>query len=183
MPVTHFRIGDRVRLLTGRSPQQIMKIREQQEQALLKYESSMHWANGRCKWRHFSEFTHYDPQPEEVIMSDNTPTLYETKDGHFGTLLARNSRGEMVLEIKPSGETKTFKPEDLTEVTPYTIAIKFDGSNSTIHFEVPEGSLVRGDLVIHGMNFGRVTDSDTKCRKPANLGGGGLRKLLSEKIV
>lgn len=110
--------------------------------------------------------------------------LYETKDGKFGILLTKNSQGKFVLEMKGSSEVLAFDPEDLTEVTPYTVEIHFHfDSGGKHHMEVPEGKLEKGDIVYHGSNIGWVVALDTKCRRPADLGSGKqLRKVVTELV-
>lgn len=76
-------------------------------------------------------------------------TLFETADNLFGTKLAVNSAGKIVLEIKGTGEVKAYDKKDLTEVTPYTVAVKFlNGNNIEYHFVTSPDKVKVGDVLL-----------------------------------
>jgi hypothetical protein len=86
-------------------------------------------------------------QPEETTMTK----LYQTKEEtpRFGTLLATNSAGLYVLEMKGSGEVLTFAKTDVEEVKPYTVCIHFlDGSNRVYQYLSRKGDVEVDDLIL-----------------------------------
>ena len=110
------------------------------------------------------------------------PTLYQTKEDkpRFGTMLTKNSKGKMVLEMKgKDGEVEAFNPADIEEVMPYTIQLtRFVGGNETDpqkrDYELTEGTLSLGDVVVQ-LSTGslwEVTATDSKCRSPSNSKNG-----------
>lgn len=124
-----------------------------------------------------------------IIQKGNTvmTTLYETneKPARFGTELAKNSKGEIVIEIKGTGEVVAFKPEDLSEVVPYTVQVDILGGSNprgVRTYVTQPGSVAVGDLIlIDGTKgFGQVVRIDTKERAAtAELKG---RKISTEDI-
>lgn len=144
------------------------------------------------KFRPESRYVMYDPTDPDVLKkqgrvpqekeTDMTGKLYQTKDGkRFGTFLARNSAGKLVLELKDkAGGVEAFAPEEVEVVTPYTIGVHSDGGPA--HYETPAGSVKVGDLLIlgdSGVNFAVVTELDTKKdgAKPLNA-----RRILTEAV-
>lgn len=72
------------------------------------------------------ELTNHEPQKENTMNK-----LFKTKDDTYGTQIATDSQGRLVLELKDGKSTiKAFDKEDLEEVRPWTFAVQFGGSNS-----------------------------------------------------
>ena len=117
-------------------------------------------------------------------------TLYETEDGRFGTKLATNSEGKVVLEIKGSkGEVEAFAPETIKEVVPYTVSVQFIEGNDARYgkpknysFISKEGQVQAGDIIfVDGSpNMARVTKLNTKSRQATKELKG--RKVLTEDL-
>lgn len=96
--------------------------------------------------------------------------LYQTKEDppRFGTLLATNSAGLSVLEMKGTGEVLTFRPDAIEVVHPYTVDVVFlDGGNGPYSFLSQKGDVKVGDLlVLDGYeSVARVKRVDTKSPK------------------
>lgn len=87
---------------------------------------------------------------KEETMSD-IGKLFEVKD-EFGTLLAINSSGKYVLEMKgQSGEVKAFNKEEVKEVVPFQFSVKFS-SGGLYTFFGKEGSVEVGDILMRTDN-------------------------------
>lgn len=81
---------------------------------------------------------------------EDMKTLYEIKNGKetlFGHRLAVNSVGDWVMEIKGTGTVHVAKKEDVSEVMPYTVDVKYLGSDQTYAFFAKEGDFAEGDVV------------------------------------
>lgn len=122
----------------------------------------------------------YEVEPEET--KDEEMTLYQIKGTEtYGTLLAKNSEGKYVLEIKGTKEVKTVDPTDVEEVIPHSVAIKFNGGGQNYHYFAPKNSLEVGDWVILDCgSFAKVTEVDCKSKKATKELMG--RKVLTESF-
>lgn len=80
------------------------------------------------------------------------PTLYQTKDEppRFGTLLATNSAGRLVVEMKGTGEVLTFDKTEIEVVHPYTVSVRF--ADKTHHYLAEKGEVAVGDLLLLNLN-------------------------------
>lgn len=97
--------------------------------------------------------------------------LYQTKEEtpRFGTKLAINRKGEIVLDLK-DGSVEAFKADMLEEVVPYTVRLKaIEGSKHTLDLQVAEGTLAEGDLIFRNSAMYRVVKLDTKDRNAEPL--------------
>lgn len=173
-----FEVGDTVRLKTGKSPQQVMKI-----------EMNRHGVKGlRCmylsqrnyqtdcidwqSWRPADNYELYEPKPETEKEPPMTE-LYQTKTEHprFGTFLAKTSKGKIVLEMKEKGGTvaEAFDADAIEVVTPYTVNLQpLDKALSSVHVLSAIGEVELQDVLLEldtGIVF-RVTALDTKSRSP-----------------
>lgn len=184
-----FKVGDIVRLKTGHSPERIVKI-------VTKMRSTGRFVGLHCVYlsdelaylrnhdlmyvRHLcdsKDFVHYVKPEKEKEMNDLYQTKAEPKE--YGTLLAKNSAGRLVLEIRGTTIVKDFAPDEVEIVRPYTVELyNFSTGNSMHYISVP-GVLARGDLVVASNQLHRVTGIDTKSKSSSVLIG---RKLLSEEI-
>lgn len=98
---------------------------------------------------------------------ENMTQLYQTNEDtpRYGTFLIRNSKGQIVLEMKPTGDVEAFEPNAVKEVMPYTVKIGYS------HYEVDEGLVEEGDIVgvIDGdgdVCFQTVSAIDTRHKRP-----------------
>lgn len=112
--------------------------------------------------------------------------LYEFKDGtgRFGTLLTKNSKGQMVLELKGTGEVIAVDDNQVEIVTPYTVKIKDVGSGTNpTHVSVEKDILKQGDILLDLItgNMISVLELDTKVAdcKPLDK---KYVKILTEKL-
>jgi hypothetical protein len=137
----------------------------------------------RCKdWQ--ARLTDEDYTQLKLQMGEITMTkLYQTKEAtpRFGLLLATNSAGKLVLEMKGAGEVLAFDKNTVEEVKPYTVAVKFvgsGGSSTSYDFISREGDVDVGDLLfINGYpDMARVTDVNTKSNR-------ATKELVGRKIV
>lgn len=93
--------------------------------------------------------------------------LYEItkEDGSkvFATKMAEKSKTLWVMEIKGSGEFVAVETTNIQEVLPYTVRVKLLGNGNPAHFEVEEGKVAVGDiLVLEGGDMVSVTSLNTK---------------------
>lgn len=69
----------------------------------------------------------------------------------YGEFLTDDSRGRMVLELKGTGSIRAFNPEELEEVMPYTINVRFlfgGNENKEYGFLSKEGEVSVGDILL-----------------------------------
>lgn len=108
------------------------------------------------------------------------PKLYQTKEEtpRFGTLLATNSAGKYVIEMKGTGEVLTFDKSDVEEVKPYTVRIKFQDSSNEYDYLSRKGDVEKGDMIIVDGNghIAKVTAVDTKSDR-------ATKELSGRKVV
>jgi len=104
----------------------------------------------------------------EIQMANNT--LYQVK-GHelYGTQIATNSEGKIVLEMKGTSEVKAYEKSELEEVMPYTVGVKFIDGGQNYHFETDKGNVSEGDLIVrlddgHYGKVAEVVSLDTKSK-------------------
>lgn len=126
-------------------------------------------------------------KPEEENSKENTmsTTLYQIVGTEtYGTILATNSLGKYVFEVRGTGEVKTVEKNQLEEVIPYTVTIKFLGSDSkTYSFFSADGTVSVGDLIFLPMynQIVMVTGVNTKS-KLATKWLEGTKLLLGEEV-
>lgn len=110
--------------------------------------------------------------------------LYQTKEAtpRFGTLLAFNSAGQAVLEMKGSGEVLTFEPKDIEVVRPYTVDVRFAGETMHYSYLSKPGAVKIGDVVLmdNGAKMVFVRAIDTKSDKATKVLRG--RRLVTEDV-
>lgn len=111
------------------------------------------------------------PKPETREENDMPGKLYQTLEAEprFGELIATNSEGLFVLEMKGTGgKVETFAPTSVERVHPYTVAVTFIGSNSQnkerskYHYLARKGDVEKGDLILMGRFLVEVVGLDTK---------------------
>lgn len=121
---------------------------------------------------------------EEEETMENEITLYQTNEAtpRFGTKLAVNSAGKIVLEMKGSGNVEAFDKDAVSVVMPYTVDVTFQGGGGNYAFRTLPGEVEVGDLLaLHGYdNFATVVAIDTKSPKATkDLVG---RRILTAKL-
>jgi hypothetical protein len=127
------------------------------------------------------------PLPWETKETDNQktendmPKLYQTTEQtpRFGVLLATNSMGKLVLEMKGTGIVETFEKAEVEEVKPYTVCIKFQDSGTEYQYLSRKGDVEKGDMILVDGNghTAKVIAVDTKSdRATKELKG---RKVLT----
>lgn len=178
-----FRIGDHVRLKTGQSTCVVEDIRE--HQILYRYLSDHDRVYGNGRWRKASDFVKVGKETQEM------PQLFQTKEDppRFGTLLTKNSKGEIVLEMKgENGKVEAFDPSKLEKVMPHTVRLQrydYDGRGEVRDYAIPaDQGLIPGDLLLHlsNGNLWEVKEIDTKCEKP-EISKNGFWKLEGRRVV
>jgi len=86
----------------------------------------------------------------------------------YGHKLAVDSSGNWVMEIKGSGEVKSYPKELITEVVPYSISIKFNSTSQEYSYFAVKGDWAVGDVVLlsdGGNSLATVKSIDTKSAK------------------
>lgn len=170
-----FEVGDLVRLKSGSSIQKVIEVganlRENQIRA--QYLSRLHdkdYYRDQSKWRIITDYVHIDTTAKEP---EPMTQLYQTKEDtpRFGTQIATNSKGQMVLEMKGgNGEVEAFGTNDIEEVMPYTIELSMlGGERSTSKSIIAQPDQVEKDEVLLELSTGliwRVTQLDSKARSP-----------------
>lgn len=106
----------------------------------------------------------------------------------YGTYLATNSAGQYVMEEKGTGKIITANKEDVSEVVPYTIEVKFlsGHDNGTIYPYTSEKDKFQvGDLCLlknqNGTSLVLVENVDTKSKK-ATKDFTPISKVVTEKF-
>lgn len=187
-----FKEGDLVRLVNGKKPQRVIDTHYQKISGWrirAAYLEAHDYVSYPPKWRTARDYVLYN-RASEAEPQENTymAKLFQINTGDnepkFGTYLATNSVGHLVLEIKGTGEVRAFSPEDVSEVKPYTVALKFVGASSRnpTHYRSKPGALERGDMVIFVDGaIAIVTKIDTKQEGAQSLGK-GVRKLVTAPL-
>jgi hypothetical protein len=115
--------------------------------------------------------------------------LFKYKDGAdelFVTKLATDSAGRVVVEVKGTGRVMAVNANELEEVLPYTVGIRFlsdagKATSTTYHYFAKAGELAVGDLLLTADGkYARVVSVDTKSRR-ADVTFGGW-KLNATKL-
>ncbi len=150
----------------------------------------MAWAAGQETWKKFQEEIPCSINPlntrTDNMGNPTTTTLFEVngKKNVFGTFLAKRPNGEYVLEMKDGSGAQAFSKDELTEVLPFTVSIKYlneRSSGSTYDYECEEGKVERGDLIIMSDgNIVEVTAVNTQSKRATKTLTG--RKITSEAI-
>lgn len=189
-----FNGGDIVRLKNGAAPQVVRALHPHASCSglwLIKatYLNDPDGELYGSSWRAARDYVKLDPDTHEDLVVDENkpkrkndmPKLYQVnaETDTFGTFLAHNSEGKIVLEMKgDGGKVRAFNKSDLTEVKPYTVAL----TNSTlsqrhVQYQVVKGSLAVGDLVSVKGQILTVAAVDTGASDAPALRG--ARKFVS----
>lgn len=189
-----FQKGESVRLVKGKVEQKVLEVAYSNKRWLIRasYLTFEDFTKYPPRWRDASDYVRFETATEESTETVNMSKLFQINNGDnepkFGTYLATNSVGHLVLEIKGTGEVRAFPPEEVSEVKPYTVALKFVGiasqarSQSQTHYRSKPGALERGDMVIFVDGaIAIVTKIDTKSEAAQSLGK-GVRKLVTAPL-
>lgn len=183
-----FKKGDIVVLKTGTAPQRVLDVGRHNGDYAVRtvylsdpydtYETQRRWRVARDYQLYNREAD--EPATENTTMAD----LYQTKTGEalFGTLLARNSAGRLVLEIKGTGQVRDFAPDEVEIVRPYTVRVRNMLSGQTLNMTSAAGAVAKNDIVIHDGGVIYVVEAvDTKSAKTSGSLSG--RKLVTEAFA
>lgn len=188
---TKFRKGDVVRLRTGKTPMVVDKVTDRPAgcQVIRARYFSTPVEYGAMSPRKSEDFVLIS-RPEGQEKKAMTSKLYQVKNtgegpAQFGTYLATNSSGQLVLEMRgEGGRVSAFAPDDVEEVRPHTVGIRISGQ-PVMHYEMPVGAVGKGDLLairIGGdLRLASVIGTDTK--KPASKPPGSIYRLSSSRLV
>lgn len=189
-----FHIGQHVRLVKGKTRMTVLNIQYIQKRNIwmiqAAYDSDIRYRDQhplvQRKFRDQYDFVAWNEnESKEILMND----LYQTKEEppRFGTMLTKNSAGQIVLEMKgENGKVEAFDPEKIEIVLPYTIALKsLTNENSIVHISAKEGDFKEGDLLLEPEKFifYMVVGTNTKNRSPANLRRRHFYRIPAEKIT
>ncbi len=176
---TNFKLGDIVRLKSGTSPQRVFGIDEGLHGVVAL--KTQYLSYGECdardiaviKWRRATDYVLFDEKTSTTETTEMAK-LYEIKaeDGattRYGTFLAHNSAGKIVLEIKGTGAVEAFDPDQIEEVRPFTIDV-LDANGQRSSYSTVKGLVDVGDhLIIHRKIY-RVMKVDSKSSTAVPLG-------------
>lgn len=153
----------------------------------------------RKSWCYHPDTTHHlSKNPcSEISISNNTTLkdeqmadkkLYEIKQGDtvaYGHKLAVNSSGLWVMEVKGTGAIITADKNDIEEVLPHTIGIRFESDKTIYHYFAEKDKFKVGDWFVLESYGGRaivnVVAVDTKS-KGATKDFAPLVKLVVEVV-
>lgn len=111
---------------------------------------------------------YYKAEEKETEM---TKKLYEFEINfktHYGHKLAVNSEGKWVMEVKGQSAPVAVDKEDVQEVIPYSIGIRFTGGNTQVyHYTADKGKFEKGLYLFNspsGLSLCEVVELDTKSK-------------------
>lgn len=173
MASSNFKVGDLVRKKHGNKPARITHV----------YYSGC-WS---CKYvESGGQFTAYEDDlvyyenPAEITMASTLYTFNENGKDIYATVIGKTESGMLVLEARGGGGIFTKSPDDVKEVIPYTVEIRFNGSG--IHYESVKGALRKGDVVLNSNgDMGTVVNVDTKAKNARATFKG--RRVMTEPVA
>ena len=181
-----FQVGDIVRLKNGNAPQQVRHVNHPARAISTVYLSTLHYDdNPTCAYydRREQDYVLLEAKPQSNPKEDHTMnqnTLFQTKEEkpRYGHYIATNPEGRIVLMMDDGYQD--FEEKDIVEVLPHTVEIVFS-NGQTHHFALPAGKVEIDDIVVWGINLGRVKKVGTKNRNPKSEPK-DLRKVATLKI-
>jgi hypothetical protein len=190
------RVGMKVRLENGAKPMVVVAISnsgradERLKCTYESYQSSAFYGTDRLKWRTCRDYVSLESETKDDISEVKSTKkekvemskLYQTKEEtpRFGTYLATNSQGKLVLEMKGTGNAEAFAQDAVEIVRPYTIVVKNDHGGGS--YRTKPGLFEVGDVLILGSNIVFVVAVDTKQDGAQELPA-GVRRLKSELVA
>lgn len=190
-----FRVGSYVVLKTGHAPQEVLEVRSiygDHWELRCRYVRWFHGSESHQeRWRTEEHFVAYEGNPfnhvyEEKPKKENTqmtsaPKLYQTigENTVFGTFLAFNSVGQIVLEMKPGNVPQAFDKDAVEEVKPYTVSA-LDHNGRERHFTTAKDKVKENDILLTELGLLFITKINTGFTGEApELKG---RRVLTEEI-
>jgi len=173
-----FEVGDLVKLVNGTAPLVVEAVGLSQGvwKASCRYLSNASRKYYPPVLKRASQLELYEHNERTAAM----PKLYQTKEEtpRFGTYLATNSKGELVLEMKGAGMPEAFKASDIEEVKPYTVRL-VSANGASNHYRAVPGSVAKGDVLVVGGSLASVAAIDTKSDATRVLKGA---RVATEKL-
>ena len=164
-----FGIGDRVRLVAGHTEMEVVGI--SCNTFIIKYVSKLPYTGNEhstsVKYRAGCDIVLWETKQKET----EEMTLYQTKQKtpRYGTKLAVNSKGQIVLEMKgDSAKVEAFDADKIEEVVPYTFQARSAVTpGHDCHYSGNEGDVSKGDILISNSGYIYIVAAlNTKCKKP-----------------
>lgn len=191
-----FNVGDLVRLTAGEAQMQVLNIRSRPSGNEVQADYVSRIKRGyltSTKWRSEHDYTYFNNNTTNNIPTEKENTemknkLYQTKEAttRFGTLLATNSQGKLVLEMKGTGDVVAFDSHEIEIVTPYTFGVKFPNNNTEYHYLGKDGEVAVGDMVMLDnsptgkFEIARVTSVNSRSESATVVFKGS--KLVTQRI-
>ena len=191
-----FNVGDLVRLTAGEKQMKVLNTRSRPSGNEVQADYVSRINRGyvtSTRWRSEHDYTHFNKNttnnnPTEKENTEMKSQLYRTKEAaaRFGTLLATNSQGKLVLEMKGTGEVLAFDRNEIEVVTPYTFGVKFPNNHTEYHYLGKAGEVEVGDMVMLDnsptgkFEIARVTSVDTRSEAATVVFQGS--KLVTQRI-
>ena len=110
-------------------------------------------------WRHFADFSLVPPKTQPPETLPPMPPIFALKSDAtaIGNVLAQNSQGLAVFELRSSLEIILVAPSEIEEVRPYTFK-----THRNEHYTCPPGLVGLSDILFIGNTMHCVTHLDTK---------------------
>lgn len=189
-----FSVGDRVRLVAGEAQMKVLAVRTREYGNEIQADYVSRIGRGyltSSKWRSERDYVHFNNTSnthKEKETTEMKSKLYQTKEetARFGTLLATNSQGKLVLEMKGTGEVLAFDRDQVEVVMPYTFGVKFPNNNTEYHYLGKDGEVAVNDMVMLDnsptgkFEIARVTSVNTRSEAATVVFKGS--KLLTQRI-
>jgi len=172
--MSNFKVGDIVRLKTGRAPMRITHIWEDRRTLFCSYINTKH----KIMDRSMTSFTYHEKHYEK---DGKKMTKYKIKgfnyDWHLiGTLLNGNAKMQRVDNPLLFLETKY---SNISKIMPYTISVKFEGSCKTYSYFAEKGKFKLWDNLLVDGSKAKVVGTDTNSSKAmVHIHGYKLEKIL-----
>jgi hypothetical protein len=188
-----FKVGEYVVLKTGTAPQQVTELAYNSFGWFLRARYTRYFTDiEKCagRWRTVNDFEHYPGDPalhdydtKKATPMAQCPKIYQTPEAtpRYGTLLAINSVGQLVLEIKTGTGVyvEAFDKDKVEEVKPYTILCT-DHEGRERHFTTTKDKVKENDILLSEKGLLFVTKINTGYAGNApELKG---RRVLTEEL-
>jgi hypothetical protein len=191
-----FNVGDLVRLVAGKAKMKVLGVRTSASGNEIRADYVSRIGRGYVpsrRWRPEHDYVHFNKNTDNETSKEKETTemkskLYQTKEetARFGTLLATNSQGKLVLEMKGTGEVLAFDRDQVEVVMPYTFGVKFPNNHTEYHYLGKDGEVAVNDMVMLDnsstgkFEIARVTSVNTRSEAATVVFKGS--KLLTQRI-
>lgn len=179
-----FKVGDIVQLRSGSSPQRVLEVKG--------FCIRCEYLSSR-KQLGFRSANDYILYPQETLTNYTQETykmkdkLYKTlTDNRFGTILAIDTDGKLVLKMQDTGNFEAFAESELKRVMPYTFDVEFLTGNTNrdnrYSYRGREGQVKVGDILLlnDSRSLARVIAINTESEAATTTFNGV--KLLTENL-